>query len=361
MAKKNRLRIKARQDVRLANRPSLRAIRRETRRGTQDFNNLYSASDNAYYGLLNELQGLNPQYNQVSNNIAESLNAQLGGLAGLLGTANPSNAPEGSPEAGVQYGTPAGEAAAAAGLYGQLGAGGLELLGSQRQRNLGYTTSAKRQGAIERETAQNNLTQDYRDFLQEMRDRRLDITGAMPAQIQSRLDYLRQQALQNQQIKAQMESDAAFAEFLMSQIGSLLNSQNKPRNKNNNKPPKKTPPKEGVGSSTERRKYGAADTAYATGTGSPPSLNQLATTGTTSPWYTNQTPWNTTGNMLASGVTGLGSWNFGTGGGGTAPALPPGIYQPYPGTYLLTMPYEQLPPESKAFYDNWVQMVNGGR
>jgi hypothetical protein len=232
MARRRKVYRQAARDVRLSNKPSLQAIKRETKRGTNEFGDYMAAADSAYRGLINELQGLNPQYNQISNNIADTLNTQLSGLAGLLGTANPEPAPEGSPE-GIAYGTPAGEAAAAAGLYGTLGAGGLELLASQRQRNLGYTTSAKRQGAIERETAQTNLVQDYKDFLQEMRDRRLGITSTMPVEIRQRMDQIRQQNLQNRLARQQMAlaqqeaaSNAALNEFLSSQISGLLATDN---------------------------------------------------------------------------------------------------------------------------------------
>jgi len=228
MPRKKKVYRQATRDVRLSNKPALQAIKRESKRGANEYADYMGAADWAYKGLINELQGLNPQYNQISNNIADSLNAQLGELAGLLGTANPANAPEGSPE-GIAYGTPAGEAAAAAGLYGTLGAGGLELLGSQRQRNLGYTTSAKRQGAIERETAQTNLIQDYQDFQQEMRDRRLGITSTMPLEIRQRIDQIKQQNLQNRIAREQLaiakqeaESNAAMAEMMMANISGLL-------------------------------------------------------------------------------------------------------------------------------------------
>jgi hypothetical protein len=201
----NKLQQQARRDIFLANRPAMRGLGRERKQGLNEFADASAAANAAAGGYQDLLAPLGPQYTQATSGIAEQLTQNLAGLQGLI----PGNLPP-------------TEAAAAAGVFGQFGAGAMEGLASNAQRQLGSQTSATREGGLYNRAAQSNLTQDKGDFLQDLRGRRMDLRGAMAAQIQQRLDELKQQQLEKKLAMSDIKSNQATAQALIHMIGGSL-------------------------------------------------------------------------------------------------------------------------------------------
>lgn len=205
---------RARRDVRLSYRPYLNQLRRTRRQGLRDYEQADERVQNAYAALASQLAPMAGQLQSSLGGVSGDLQAQLAQLAGNLGSS--------------VEGVPASEIGAGANLFGALGAGGLEQIASQGARGALYQDSAQRQGSIEQMITQRNMAQDQRDFLDDLRQQKLDTLRGMPAEIRSRLDFLRDQAFQNnlalrqfglQQgaYNAQQSSDAALA-WLLGQL-----------------------------------------------------------------------------------------------------------------------------------------------
>lgn len=201
MARRNRLYRRARRDIRVSQAPAIRGARRDYRAAQQGV-------ESAYGGFQDQIADLGPQYEAQTADIAGDLTSQLGELRGLLGG---NMAP--------------GEGAAGTMATQTLGAGGLELLASQAQRNLGYQTSAVREGALAQRAASSNLTQQLLDTLDQIRFQN-------PALIRQRVDELREQRLTRQLARSQMQSDEAMNAFIQAQIEQILGREN--RNNNGN-------------------------------------------------------------------------------------------------------------------------------
>ncbi len=223
---RNPLYRRARRDVRVSYQPYLQDLRRSRREGIRDYEEGMARSQGAYGALQNILGPLAGQFSQQAAGIGDTFSSQLSGLTDMLGSTVP--------------GVPQGEIGAGANLFGTIGAGALSDLASGAQRTATYQDSAQRQGAIEQMIAGRNMTKDKLDFLEELRQSRLDLKRGMGPEIRSRIDYLRDQTfqqamatqgmnldrrafgLQSQQFQSGMQSDAAMRQFLMDWINSLL-------------------------------------------------------------------------------------------------------------------------------------------
>lgn len=230
MAKKSNVRRRARRDVRVANQPLFNELDRVEDQAKDQLEEDQGRVGTIYDALAKELAGLQqPGYAQIGSD----LTAQLGELTSMLGSSGP-----------------AGELAAAGNLFGGIGAGGLTQLASDRSRNLAYGTSVKRQAAVERATLRKNYLEDFRDLVDELSQRRLDVRGDMQAQILARIDELRDRkfqhrlakdelairekiadrdfGFQNKQFRHQRNQDNAFTDFTIGaaeqkMIGQLRN------------------------------------------------------------------------------------------------------------------------------------------
>ena len=169
----------ARRDVLQSVKPVRREIRRARMQGTRDYERASEKASDLYGALSAQLAPLAGQFQSQAAGIGDALNDQLAGLGGMLGSTVP--------------GVPEGEIGAGAGMFGALGGGALAELASTAQRNLGYQTSAQRQAAMEGTIAQRNYLADRTDFLDDLRQQRVDLMRDVPTLIRQRLDYLRDQ------------------------------------------------------------------------------------------------------------------------------------------------------------------------
>jgi hypothetical protein len=210
-AQQRRLRRRARRDVRGAYAPQLAGIARQEAQDQAQAEQYQSAIAQLYSALGSQLGTLQPAYAQQMAGIQGNYQSALGDLTGLLGST-----------------APAGELAASAGLLGNIGAGGLELLASQAARNAAYGTSAERQSAIDSTNYQANILQALQNALTDLASQRSDIFAAMPQQVLSRLDQLRDTAaqlglarkeyqLRKEATESQIGNDQALADYVNAQ------------------------------------------------------------------------------------------------------------------------------------------------
>jgi hypothetical protein len=170
-------------------------IRRDPRRqAKREFRDQSRIAGRTYNALSQELAPLGGAYDIAAQGISSDLQAQLGSLAGLLGTQ-----------------APAGEQAAAGGLFGSIGGGGLEQLAAARSRNLGWNTSVGRQAAMERAGTINRLRELLPQRTSELRDQRFE-----------QLLGLKEFGLREKESSQRRQSESAFADFLRRYIQGQL-------------------------------------------------------------------------------------------------------------------------------------------
>lgn len=201
---------RAKRDVMLSYRPYRRELRQARREGRRDYRQANARVGDVYGALDRELAPLSGQYAGQMEGITQGLQGNLAGLTDLLG--------------GVE-GVPQSEVTAGAGLFGTIGAGGLSELASQQARNVGYNTSAQRQGSMERAVTQRNYRQDLTTFLDDLRRQRVDAARDLPGLIRQRMDEindrnfersmaLREFTLRARQVGLDTQSQAALSSLL---------------------------------------------------------------------------------------------------------------------------------------------------
>lgn len=176
------LMAQARRDVRLSMHPILQQFKHQGTQLQQDANQAQQRTQDVYGALGTGLQALGDPYSQAMSGISGNLSTELGGLTGLL-----------NGQIGQAPGT---ERAAAAGMLGTIGAGGLEQLASGQARNTAYNTSAQRQGVEQSAVSQQNILTDLANAQRSLHTSQTDAMGQMSPLYLQRLDALRQQAAQ---------------------------------------------------------------------------------------------------------------------------------------------------------------------
>jgi len=217
----------ATRNVGLQQAPYYQAIGTEQQNAQQDYLNQLQAGRAAYGGFQQQIAPYGGQYTNETNRIGQNLSSELQGLQGYLPTQPVLN--------GVQTAMPGSEQAAYGNFANAIGTAGFNTLASEAQRNLDYQTSARREGALANRYMQDTLAQQMSNQARGFSDRRLGLAANEPAMIQQESDRLRQQALENQMVRQQQQSDEAFNQLLASQIETLLNP---PHRRNNAPPPK---------------------------------------------------------------------------------------------------------------------------
>lgn len=202
----NRLRRRAARDVRVSLRPYLQELRFQRKQARGDTRDYVNQVGSIYGGLDRELEQIGDDYIPVAQGITDQLQTDLGEWSQHLGSVSP-----------------AGELAAAAGLFGNIGAGAMGEIGAAQQRSLDWNTSSQRQGGIEQATTQRNALMGLQDTLQEINRRRLQATRGVGPDVLSRLDELRdfqqQMSLANREFRLRQQAAQAQRQFLIDQLG----------------------------------------------------------------------------------------------------------------------------------------------
>ncbi len=186
--------------------PQYQQIQQEQQNAQADYLNQLQAARSAYGGYQQEIAPYGQQYSDLSSQIGNNLMSQLQGLQGVYPTGMPSN-----------------ESSAVSALANALGTTGFNTLASEAQRNLDYQTSAQREGALSQRYAADTLGQQLSNQLRGFSDQRLNLAAQQPAMIQSEVDRLRQQSIENQLAQSQIAGNNALNQYVQNQIGGYLN------------------------------------------------------------------------------------------------------------------------------------------
>jgi len=218
---------------RTADRPYLRQLAQQESKAKDLTEELRAQSQNIYGALVPELRDTTDYYRDQAPGIAEGLNENIGGLAGLIGSESPES-----------------ELSAAGGVMGAIGAGGQTLLANNESRNLGYGTSTQRQAVIEKGVVQQNYLEQRADALAEIQAERTGVVRDRAPAAKDLAFQLRQQqfersmalkdfALRQAAAKAQIGNDDALIQLSRQRINALLNDNrpNRPNRPNDNKRP----------------------------------------------------------------------------------------------------------------------------
>jgi hypothetical protein len=197
---------RATREANIAAQPGYDELQRQEDRAKIDYQNWVGGVTNAYGGLMPQLQDTYTQYQQQSAPISSGLSESLGNFSDMLAVPLPSS-----------------EQQAGGGWYSTIGQGGLELLANMQQRGLDWNVSGQYEAGLSQRSALDNLLQQYKDQVDELNNRRLDLAPSKD-EIMSRADQLRQQALERKIAKQGMKSERAFNQLMQDLLSNQLST-----------------------------------------------------------------------------------------------------------------------------------------
>ena len=201
-----RLNSRAVNDVQLQNQGSIDTINAQLQQAQEDYLRMMQTGQSVYGGAEDAIRGVQtPDF----GGLADQLTSQMGRLSEYF------------PGANLQGFSPE-EAAAGSNLGSAIGTAGLNNLTNDASRFGMSQSAAQRESIVGGRNTQDSLMQHMEDALQGYNDQLRGITAQEPYQIESRLDDLRDQRLEQQLAKSKMQGDKAFSSFLSDYMGGQL-------------------------------------------------------------------------------------------------------------------------------------------
>jgi hypothetical protein len=197
----------ATRDVNLALNAQIDAINREQQQSYYDYLNRVNGVNAAYGGFNNIISGMSAPYVEQTGNVMSQLNSAL----------QPYQSSQGN-----ILGLDASEYTNGQASFNNAATASQGLLASMGQRGVDYLTGAQNEGALAQRYAQDNLLQGWEDAQNQYAQRRLDATQHSGDMILQRLDYLRQQALQNKGMRQQFKSAKGYRRMMRQLLGGLV-------------------------------------------------------------------------------------------------------------------------------------------
>ena len=177
----------ARRRVRSAYEPPMNALDREKSTAKNDLEFITGQINNIYSGLQDILGPLYGRYNEANSEIAQNYGDAIGQYSSTFTEA---------PGVGLVAG--AGDAAnAAAGAAATTGAGGFNLLAGDAARTNAFLSRMPVVGALAQKDAAGNALTEYRNFIDELRSRKLDLRDQKAADRLALVDQIIAQRRQN--------------------------------------------------------------------------------------------------------------------------------------------------------------------
>lgn len=223
MAVKQRIRKKARRDVNIAYKPGINAIDRAIDTADRDYEDRDAKVQNIYDSLQEIMGPQGGRYDAMAEDIMGDYTKALGDFSSAF---SDSFAP--AEAIGGAVGDQAARAGrAASNAYGTVGTGGIKLLADARDRNANYFGRMGNVAGLAEKDARLGALTDYESLIEDLKNRRLDLTGERSSAILTRTDELRQQRMDNRLAqkqfrlnKEQIESQEDLADYLIGHIGS---------------------------------------------------------------------------------------------------------------------------------------------
>lgn len=219
-----KLRQRAVRDVQLQMQPQFDYNTAQLQQTQENALRLQQAAQSASGGAADAIAGIEqPKF----GNIADQFTTQLNRLApefGGQGATVPYRETDIYGTREGQIGMPATEVAAANAVGGAIGQGTLGMLANDKSRFQMGQASAEREANVFGRNQQAAILQNMQDVLRQHENEQQNLMAQQPYQIKSRLDELKDQAIEQQLARSKMASDEAFNEYLMGSLEGMINT-----------------------------------------------------------------------------------------------------------------------------------------
>lgn len=206
------IRSRAVNDVQLMNQGSIDVLNAQLQQAQEDYLRMMQTGQSVYGGAADAIRGIEePDFGGIASDLQGWLNGLSPELLGAPGGVDMGG--------GEMVGMPDAEAAAGASYGGAIGAGALSALANDQSRNAMLQQGAQREAVVGGRNVQDSLMQRMEDTLQGYNDQLRGITAQEPYQIRSRIDDLRDQAIEQRLAMSKMQGDRAFSEWLQGYVG----------------------------------------------------------------------------------------------------------------------------------------------
>jgi len=213
-----RLRQRATNDVQLMMQPQFDYNNAQLQQTQEDYGRAQQAAQSASGGAYDAIGAArNPGFDRIADDFTQNLNAlapEFGGAGAVMPYQQNSIYGERSGSIGM----PAGEVAAGNALGGAIGQAGISGLANDDARWGMLREGAQREASTFGRNSQAALQQQMLDTLRQHENEQQNLMAQQPYQIKSRLDELKDQAIEQQLAKSKMASDRAFSEALQAQL-----------------------------------------------------------------------------------------------------------------------------------------------
>lgn len=224
----NRLADRATNDVQLQMQPQFDYNNAQLQQAQENYLRAMQTAQSASGGAYDAIgQAERPHFQQIAEQFTGNLNA-LAPEFGGAGAAMPYTQNSIYGERGGTIGMPAGEVAAGNALGGAIGSAGLSGLANDAARWGMSRENAQQEASVFGRNQQAALLQNMQDVLQQHENENQNLMAQQPYQIKSRIDELRDQAIEEQLARSKMRSDRAFSDMLAQKIGGLTSGGGRP-------------------------------------------------------------------------------------------------------------------------------------
>lgn len=216
-----RLRDRAVTDVQLMMQPQFDYNNAQLQQTQENYLRAQQAAQAASGGAYDAIgEARNPGFDRIADQFTQNLNA-LAPEFGGVGAQMPYTANSIYGERGGTIGMPENEVAAGNALGGAIGSAGLSGLANDDARWGMLREGAQREASTFGRNAQAALQSQMMDTLRQHENEQQNLMAQQPYQIKSRLDELKDQAIEQQLAKSKMRSDAAFSQAIQDQISGI--------------------------------------------------------------------------------------------------------------------------------------------
>jgi len=217
-----KLRQRATNDVQLMMQPQFDYNNAQLQQTQENYLRAQQAAQSASGGAYDAIgDARNPGFDRIADQFTQNLNS-LAPEFGGQGAAMPYTSNSIYGERGGTIGMPANEVSAGNALGGAIGQAGLSGLANDDARWGMLREGAQREASIFGRNSQAALQSQMMDVLRQHENEQQNLMAQQPYQIKSRLDELKDQAIEQQLAKSKMRSDRAFSEALQAQLTGMI-------------------------------------------------------------------------------------------------------------------------------------------
>lgn len=246
-----RLRSRAVNDVQLMMQPQFDYNNAQLQQTQENYGRAQQAAQSASGGAFDAIGAAqNPGFDRIADQFTANLNA-LAPEFGGAGAAMPYTQNSIYGERGGTIGMPEAEVAAGNALGGAIGQAGISGLANDDARWGMLREGAQREASTFGRNSQAALQDEMLNALRQHENEQQNLMAQQPFQIKSRLDELKDQAIEQQLARSKMRSDRAFSEAIQAQLQGMLGGSTRPRRPGDGSNGSGLPPGVGPGGSQD--------------------------------------------------------------------------------------------------------------